>query len=195
MTNNTLPIDESVDLIDNKLESISFFPFRFICFIGTFMTMYATIIISHNIIEFIIGGLFSIMLVLLAIAQKRITVDLTNSQYKEYLNFYVFKIDNKWNSFKGFRIITITHSDKMLQMNSKYGGAEVTSNNNSVFYLNLKKDNFNKINIAAGSYKEIFTKALRLSHRFEMDILDCSDKPNRKLDYDFISKNYPNHSL
>jgi hypothetical protein len=186
-------IDESIDLIDNKLEYLPFFPTRFICYVISFASIYL-MIFSIGIGGLLVGLFFLVLTFPIAISQKRITVDLTNLQYMEYLSFFGIKF-GKWNSFKGFRIITITHSDKIIKMNATYGGAEATSNSTSVFYLNLKKDNYNKINIAAGSYKEVFSKALELSHRFEMDILDCSEKPNKKLDYDFISKNYPDHSL
>lgn len=186
MSNEALTND-SEDIVDNRLESYDFFPVRFICFIISFAALY--LIVMGNMIGVVIGLIFLFMTFPIAIMQKRITVDLTNNKYREYHTFLGIKI-GKWYSFKGFKIITITHSDKAQRMNAVAGGAEAYSNSTE-FYLNLKKDNYNKINIASGSYKSMLKKAIALAHRYELGIMDCSEKPNKKYSYEEVVQKFP----
>lgn len=176
----------SEDIIDNRLESHDFFPIRFICYLISFAALY--LIVIGNMTGVIVGLTFFVLTLPIAIMQKRITVDLNNNRYREYHTFFGIKI-GKWHTFKGFKIITITHSDKAQKMNAMYGGAEAYSSSTE-FYLNLKKDNFNKINIASGSYNSILKKALKIAHLYQMGILDCSEKPNKKYTYEEVVQHF-----
>lgn len=191
MSKNEL-LDNNHDIIDNKLEYFSFFPVRFVCYIISLSGL-AFIFLAGGPGAVLIGSVFFILTFPIAIVQKRITVNLTDSSYREYLSFFGIKV-GKWHSFKGFKIITITHSDKVQSMNAMYGGAAVNTNSLD-FYLNLKKDNFNKLNIAAGSYGAIFKKAVVLAHRYQIGIMDCSEKPNRKYDYSEIAEKFPDKAV
>lgn len=185
--NNDTSTNNTEDIIDNRLESYDFFPVRFICFIISFAALY--LIVIGNMNGVVVGLIFVVLTFPIAIMQKRITVDLTNNRYREYHTFLGIKI-GKWSSFKGFKIITITHSDKAQRMNAVAGGAEAYSNSTE-FYLNLKKDNFNKINIASGSYNSILKKALKIAHLYQMGIMDCSEKPNKKYTYEEVVQHFP----
>jgi|GEM_PF-2329606 hypothetical protein len=189
--NNKDVLDSSEDIIDNKLEFFSFFPIRFICYGVSLCGLYLMLAGGPGAI--LLGSVLFILTFPLAIVEKRITVDLTGNRYREYLSFWGLKT-GKWQSFKGFKIITITHSDKNLKMNTMYGGAEAYSNSTD-FYLNLKKDNYNKLNIASGNYQTIFNKALLLAHRYQIGIMDCSEKPNKKYDYSEIVEKYPDKTI
>lgn len=184
-------LDFSEDVIDNKVESHSFFPVRFVCYLISVFSFLS--FFSGNAIVSIVGFFILALSLPIAVVQQRVTVDLSNSRYREYNSFFGLKI-GKWKSFQGFKIITITHSDRALKMNVVYGGAESYSNS-SEFHLNLKKDNYNKLNIASGSYKSMSKKALVLAHRYKVGIMDCSEKPNKKYDYAEIEAKYPNKAI
>jgi len=184
-------LDFTDDLIDNKVESYSFFPIRFVCYIIAIPSL--LLLLTGNIVAIFIGLIFIALTLPIAVLQQRVTVDLTNSRYRAYGSFFGIKI-GKWQSFKGFKIITITHSDRAIKMNVAYGGAE-SYGNSTEFHLNLKKDNFNKLNIASGSYKSVFKKAVVLAHRYKVGILDCSEKPNKKYDYAEIEAKYPDKTI
>ena len=62
-------------------------------------------------------------------------------------------------------------------MNTTYGGAQAYSNSTE-FYLNLKKDNYSKLNVTSGSYEVLFKKAVMLAHRYQIGIMDCSESQN-----------------
>ncbi len=145
--NNLNVSDEPIELFDNRLESYDFSPIRFICYLISFPALY--LVVMGNMTGVVVGLIFFVMTFPIAIMQKRITVDLNNNKYREYHTFWGIKL-GKWHTFKGFKIITITHSDKNQKMNAMFGGAEAYSNSTES-YINLKKDNFNKINIASGS--------------------------------------------
>ncbi|MBC7450054.1 MAG: hypothetical protein H7259_01045 [Cytophagales bacterium] len=117
-------LDNDVDIIDNKLEFFSFFPIRFICYAVSFTSLY--LILFGGMGAILLGSLFFFLTLPIAIVQKRITVDLSGNRYREYLSFAGLKT-GKWHSFKGFKIITITHSDKKVSMNAAYGGAQAYS--------------------------------------------------------------------
>ncbi len=184
-------LDFSEDIIDNKVESYSFFPIRFVCYVIAIPSLF--LMVAGNIAAFIVGFVLLSVTLPIAVLQQRISVDLTNSRYREYSSFFGIKI-GKWKSFKGFKIITITHSDRAVKMNVAYGGAESYANSTE-FHLNLKKDNYNKLNIASGSYKSMFKKAIVLAHRYQVGIMDCSTKPNKKYDYAEIEAKYPNKTI
>jgi len=184
-------LDSSEDIIDNKLEYLSLFPVRSICYGMSLCGLY--LILTGGPGAMLLGSVLFVLTLPIAIVQKRITVDLAENRYREYFSFWGLKT-GKWQSFKGFKIITITHSDKNLKMNAVYSGAEAYSNSTE-FYLNLKKDNYNKLNIAAGSYETMFQKALQLAHRYQIGIMDCSEKPNKKYDYSEIAEKYPDKTI
>lgn len=190
MNKNEL-LDNNQDLIDNKLEYFSFFPIRFICYIVAFAGLY--LVVVGNIIGVFVGLIFFLIFLPFALVQKRITVDLSGNQYREYLSFGGLKI-GKWYSFKGFKIITITHSDKVQSMNAIAGGAQAHSNSTE-FYLNLKKDNFNKLNIASGSYDNMLKKAVKIAHHYKIGIMDCSEKPNKKYSYEDVIQKFPDTTI
>jgi len=190
MSNSNI-LDESTDIIDNRLESFGFFPIRFICYIISLSALY--LIIIGNTAGVIVGLIFLVMTLPIAIMKKRITVDLNESRYREYYTFWGIKV-GKWHSFKGFKTVTITHSDKSLKMNAIGGGAEAYSSSTE-FYLNLKKDNYNKLNVASGNYKSMLKKAVYLAHRYKLGIMDCSEKPNKKYSYDEIAAKFPDKTI
>jgi hypothetical protein len=179
-------LDNSPNLIDNKLEYFSFFPIRLICYVIAFAGLY--LVVFGNILGIIIGLIFFLIFFPFAIAQKRITVDLTGNKYREYLFFLGIKV-GKWHSFKGFNIITITHSDKVQSMNAVAGGAQAYSNSTE-FYLNLKKDNFNKLNIASGNYNSMLKKAVKIAQLYKLGIMDCSEKPIKKYTYEEVLEKF-----
>lgn len=179
------------DVIDNKVESYSFFPIRFVCYLIALPSLF--LVLSGNISAFVIGFILLALTLPIAVLQQRLTVDLTNNRYRAYSSFFGIKI-GKWQSFKGFKIITITHSDRAIKMNVAYGGAE-SYGNSTEFHLNLKKDNYNKLNIASGTYKSVFKKAVVLAHRYKVGIMDCSEKPNKKYTYEEIEAKYPDKAI
>lgn len=186
--NDNKNTDTEEGIIDNRLEYFSFFPVRFVCYVIAFLGL--CMILTGGLGAILLGSIFFILLLPIAIVQKRITVDLAENRYREYLSFVGIKI-GKWYSFKGCEIITITHSDKVLKMRSTRGGRQTEMHSNSSdFYLNLKKDNYNKLNIAAGSYDSMLKKAIVLAHRYQVGIMDCSEKPNKKYSYEEIVQHF-----
>ncbi len=189
------PLDFSEDFIDNKLESFPFFPLRFICYILSISAMCA-VIIALSLQKY--GLIFSGVIIFIAtfpiaIIQKRITVDLEGNKYRGYSSFWGIK-KGAWKSFKGFTIITITHSTQQQRLGSRFGVNSIDIESD-VFYLNLKKDNYNKLTIAAGNYKSMFKKALQLAHRYKVGIMDCSEKPNKKYEYKEIEEKYRDKTI
>jgi hypothetical protein len=186
-------IDFSEDIIDNKVESFPFFPIRFLFLIISVMALAPIFQKPNDVLLIIICVLISLFTLQVVLIQTRITVDFTNNRYREYNTFCGFKI-GKWYSFKGFKIITITHSNTILKMSGRFGSPEVYGNS-SDFHLNLKKDNYNKLNVASGSYEDMFKKAIILAHRYKVGIMDCSEKPNKKYDYSEIEAQYPDQTI
>jgi hypothetical protein len=190
MSNQTLPSD-SEDIIDNRLESFPFFPIRLTCSLIAICCLCAAVfaIATFNFSFALAALLFFAATFSIAIIQKRITVNVHTNKYRAYNNFWGIK-KGKWESFKGFTIITITPSNQIQRLGSRFG---VNSINvaNTTFHLNLKKDNYNKLNIAAGSYDSMLKKAITLAHRFKVGIMDCSEKPNRKYTYEEVVQHFP----
>lgn len=186
-------LDFSEDIIDNKVESFPFFPIRFMFLVISVMALTPVFQRPINIwiiIACILVSLFTLQVVSI---QTRITVDFANNKYREYNTFCGFKI-GKWYSFKGFKIITITHSDTVVKMTGRFGSPEVYGNSTD-FHLNLKKDNYSKLNVASGSYEDMLKKAVILAHRYKVGIMDCSEKPNKKYDYAEIEEKYPDQTI
>lgn len=189
----------SEDIIDNALESFPFFPIRLICLLGSiagvFLFFYTIAHFSN--IEDLWMILSSIILLLvflpILLIQRRITVNITENTYREYSTYLGIK-NGKWESFKGFTIITITPSQQMQRIGSRYGvnSIDVASTD---FCLNLKKDNYNKLNIASGSFESMLEKAIVLAHRYKVGIMDCSEKPNKKYTYEEIIQKYPDPTI
>lgn len=181
---------DSEDIIDNALESFPFFPIRLTCLLismaGTFLLFYS--IANYTGTDSLWMILVSLLLLLIffpvLIIQKRITVNIAENTYHEYHTYLGIK-NGKWESFKGFTIITITRSQQMQRLSSRYGvnSIDVASTD---YCLNLKQDNYNKLNIAAGGYDAMLKKAVALALRYKVGIMDCSEKPNRKYTYEEV---------
>lgn len=141
----------------------------------------------------IIGLILFIAIYPLVTLQKRITVNISENKYREYHTFFGVK-KGEWKSFKGFTIITIIPSPQLQHLGSRYGGSSI-SVHNDVFHLNLKKDNYNKLNIASGSYDSMLNKAIKIAHKYKLGIMDCSEKPNKKYSYEEISEKFPDNTI
>jgi hypothetical protein len=185
-------LNESIDIIDNRLESFDFFPLRFICFIllltGLTLIAFGLFVFNDYWVS-IFGLLLSIAIYPIATLQKRITVNITENKYRVYHTFFGIK-KGEWEFFKGFTIITIIPFTQLQQIGSRYGASSI-SVQSDIFYLNLKKDNYNKLNIAAGYYDSMLEKAIVLAHRYQVGIMDCSEKPNKKYTYEEIVQHFP----
>ena len=179
------------DIIDNRLESFPFFPIRFVFYMIAIGSLtYVGFAISELLfLEAFVGLLFFALTFAVAIVQKRITINLQTNKYREYYNFFGIK-KGAWESFKGFTILTITHSTQIKRLGSRYGVNSIDVESN-VFYLNLKKDNYNKITIAAGDHGLMLEKAIMLAHRYQVGILDCRKKPNVKYTYEEVVQHFP----
>ena len=190
MSNDTLT-NNSEDIINNRLESFPFFPIRFTCYIIAISSLglAGLAIATFNFGAAFVALLFFAATFSIAIIQKRITVDIETNVYREYNNFWGIK-KGKWESFKGFTIITITPSTRAQRLGSRFGVNSIDIANAN-FHLNLKKDNYNKLNIAAGSYNSILKKAIVLAHRYKVGIMDCNEKPNRKYTYEEVVQHFP----
>lgn len=190
--NNDPSTNKSEDIIDNRLESFGFFPLRFIFYI---FLLTGLALIAFDMFEFksyfmsIIGLILFIAVYPLATLQKRITVNIAENKYREYHTFFGIK-KGEWESFKGFSIITVTPSNQLQQIGSRYGASSI-SVHSDVFHLNLKKDNYHKLNIAAGYYDSMLEKAIVLAHRYQVGIMDCSEKPNKKYTYEEVVQHFP----
>ncbi len=189
-------LDNNDDIIDNALESFPFFPIRLVCLIISIANFFLLIfsIINFTDIWIPLANVISLIAFFPIVSiQKRIRVNLAENTYKEYYRYLGIK-NGKWHSFKGFTIITITHSQLMHRIGTRYGvnSIDVPSTD---FCLNLKKDNYNRLNIAAGSYENIFKKAVALAHRYKVGIIDCSEKPNKKYEYSEIAEKFPDKIL
>ena len=174
----------SLERMDNRLEFIAFYPFRFMCFFISFGSLFLVYAAGWH--GLLIGGTLCLLFFALATVQKRITLDFTGMQYREYIWLLGIKWGT-WQHLNNFHIITITHSNRMNRLNSRYGARSIQTPSR-LFYLNLKEDNFTKITIAAGNHSSLLKKAFVLSQRFQLDVLDCKETPNKKIAYHPISK-------
>ena len=183
--------NKSEDIIDYSLESFPFFPIRFVFYMIAIGSLaYFVLALSELLfLEALVGLLFFVLTFAVAIVQKRITINLQTNKYREYYNFFGMK-RGTWESFKGFTIITITPSTQAQRLGSKFGVNSIDVANDN-FHLNLKKDNYNKLNIAAGSYDSMLEKAIVLAHRYQMGIMDCRKKPNVKYAYEEVVQRFP----
>jgi hypothetical protein len=182
---------DTKNIIDNSLESFPFFPIRFVFFLIACGSLFYTgfSIIEIRLFEALVGLLFFILTFAVTIVQKRITINMTEMKYREYYNFFGLK-NGKWESFKGFTVITITRSTQAKRLGSKFGVNSIEVANDE-FYLNLKKDNYNKLNIAAGDYDSMLNKAITLAHQYQLGIIDCRYKPIKKYTYEEVVENFP----
>ena len=190
MTFNNLSKGTS-DVIDNRLESFGFFPLRFILSLflitGLALIGFALFVFNSNFLA-IWGFILFIATYPLAMFQKRITINFTENTYREYYTFGGFKKMREWESFKGFTSITITPSTQTQSLSSRYGTSSIKVTNNE-FHLNLKKDNYNKLNIAAGEYHSMLEKAIALALQHKVGIIDCRNKPIKRYTYDEVVEN------
>lgn len=187
---NEIVTNNSEDIIDNRLESFPFFPIRFVFYmiaIGCLAFIWISISELH-FLEAFVGLLFFVLTFAVAIIQKRITINLQTNKYREYYNFFGMK-KGAWESFKGFTILTITPSTQGQRLGSRYGVNSIDVEN-TTFHLNLKKDNYNKLNIAAGDHSLMMDKAIVLAHRYQVGIIDCREKPNKKYSYEEVVQHF-----
>lgn len=190
MSNNS-STNKVEDIIDNRLESFPFFPIRLVFYmiaIGCLGFFWHSIVSLH-LLDAFVALLFFTLTFAVAIVQKRITINLQTNKYREYYNFFGIK-KGAWESFKGFTILTITPSSQINRLGSKFGVNSIDVESD-VFYLNLKKDNYNKITIAAGDHGLMLEKAIVLAHRYQIGIMDCRKKPNVKYAYEEVVQQFP----
>lgn len=177
MTQSLLDHD-NVKIMDSKLEDLVSPVSKVICYLVILLSL--LFIASLSVAGLIIGLILLGTSLAFITAKKRITVDFENSQYKEYIQMFGIK-SGEWEKLVDCKIITITPSTKVFSNNVAMGGAQTYSTSSSV-NLNLKKDNYKKITIAYGSYKEILQKAHFASIALEnIEIMDYTVQPARKI--------------
>lgn len=179
------------DIIDNRLESFGFFPLRFILslFLITGLALIGFALFVFNDYFVAMWGLILFIATYpLVMLQKRITINFTENTYREYYTFGGLKKMRAWKSFKGFTVITITPSTQTQRLSSRYGTSSIEVANDE-FHLNLKKNNYNKLNIAAGDYLSMLEKGIALALQHKVGIIDCRNKPIKRYTYEEVVEN------
>lgn len=115
-------------------------------------------------------------------------VETTKKYYRYYWGIFSFR-SGKWTKLPPPDKLTITTDKQVFSNNLTMGGAQSYSTSIS-FNLNIKINNRERVIAASGPYKNMRKDAEHLAELLQLDILDCSTKEKKLINYEELNQGY-----